>query len=498
MDYVPARHPSVLFGHHFASIAGAAPIIGPVLACAFWGWLPAVIWIVLGSIFIGAVHDFCALMLSARQKGRTVSEVAESLMGLRTKLLFAGFLWLAIILVIAVFAAAAARTLVAKPEVVIPTFGLIPVAVLMGLMMYRWRAGQLLSTGVGLALLVGLIVLGYRVPVSLGGSGQVVWTLVLLAYAYVASVLPVNILLQPRDYLGTFVLFFGLGAGYLGLLLSRPVMHAPAFIGFTAAAGYMWPMLFVTLACGAVSGFHSLVASGTTSKQLASEAHARPIGYGGMILEGVLSLLALLCVSAGLFWAGGAPGTEGLVYPELLKKGWIVAFGAGYSRVTEPLFGGFGMLIAVTMLNTFIITTLDSATRIGRYITEELGGVGPAWVRGRFAATAIVILPATYLALGAWKKIWRLFGASNQLVAALALIVATVYLMSRGKPTKYTFYPAIFMLATTIAALIHQIVFEFLPEGKPLLAGVAVVLLLLACFVVREAGIVGRRFKEAR
>ncbi|MFH1725996.1 MAG: carbon starvation protein A [Elusimicrobiota bacterium] len=500
VDYVPARHWTVLFGHHFASIAGAGPIIGPVIACAIWGWLPAVVWIVLGSVFIGAVHDFASLMLSLRQKGRSISDVAESVMGYRSKIILASFLWISLTLVIAVFAAVGAKTLEQKPEVAAPTFGLILVAVLVGLMMYRWRVNQIAATLVGIGLLFGLILLGHRFPVSLGADSAGTWTVILLVYSYAASVLPVHILLQPRDYLATFILFFGLFSGYLGLLLSHPVMQAPAFIAPRMSEMPMWPMMFVIVACGAVSGFHCLISGGTTSKQLGSEAHAKRIGFGAMILEGALAILALLCVSAGLYWVCGGGECGGLVYPELMKeKGWIVAFGVGFSRITEPIFGEYGALIAITVLNAFVITTLDTATRVGRYITEELFAEGLGWggMRNRFLSTAILMIPVAYLSLGAWRNIWPMFGASNQLVAALALIVASVSLLAKGKPTKYTLYPALLMLITTLAALVYQ-VFEFFPQGKYLLGSVGIVLLLLALFMMSEAWSAVRRLRESR
>ena len=500
VDYIPARHWSILFGHHFASIAGAGPIIGPVIAAAVWGWLPALLWIVIGSIFIGAVHDFSSLMLSLRHQGRSIGDVAESIMGSRARIVFCSFLWLSLVLVIAVFAALAGKTLAAKPEVVIPTLGLIPVAMLVGLMLYRWKINQILATIIGVGLLFCLIYSGYKFPLDIThlGSPSHIWTIILLIYAYFASVLPVNILLQPRDYLSTFVLYFGLVFGFLGLLITRPNITTPAFITSHGSEGSIWPMMFVIVACGAVSGFHSLIASGTTSKQLGSEKDAKKIGYGAMILEGVLALFAIICVTAGLYWTKTKGVPDNLVYPVLMKqKNWILAFGEGYGQITRPIFGGLGVLIAITILKTFIMTTLDSATRIGRYITEELfrRGSGKNPLANRYVSTGIIILPALLLALGAWKSIWPIFGASNQLVAAMALLVATVWLWGKGKNYLVTGLPALFMFLTAAGAIVYE-VHQFWYARKILLSGVGVVLLCLAGFMVVEAWRVVRRYAK--
>ena len=495
VDYAPAKHWSVLFGHHFASIAGAAPIIGPVVACLLWGWLPALLWIVFGGIFCGAVHDYCALVGSVENKGRSIGDLSESVLGKFAKIAFSVFVLLALILVVAVFAAVAAKTLASTPQVVIPTFGLIFVAMLVGLMVYKTRASLAVSTAIGLALLFGLIVLGYYVPVSLPASVNAAkwWTIILLIYGMTAAVLPVPLLLQPRDHLAAGVLFFGMLFGFLGICVSHPPMHAPKFVAFhSGTQGIMWPMLFVVIACGAISGFHSLVSSGTTSKQLRHGRDACRVGFGAMILESALAVLAVIAVTAGLYWKEVPAGAEGFVYQDLMKGGnWIGAFGQGYGRLTHPLFGSLGVLIGITMLKTFVMTTLDSATRITRYICSELIGdtFGIKPFKNRFVATLAIGIAAGALALGNWQAIWPVFGSANQLIAGMVLTILTIYLLRKGRAWVFTAIPAVLIFLTALGALAYSFlafvgVIEVakLPKSN-LLATVAVVLMLLGLSV---------------
>ncbi|UCD18947.1 MAG: carbon starvation protein A, partial [candidate division WOR-3 bacterium] len=453
-----------------------------VIAVVVWGWGPAVLWIFLGSIFIGGVHDFSSLMISVREKGRSVAAVAEQVLSRNARLFFSIFLWFTLILVIAVFAASAAKTLSTTPQVAVPTFGLVLVAFVVGILTYRFNINLIISTVIGIILLFGLIILGYNLPMN---ASFHFWLFCLLGYAFIASVLPVNILLQPRDYIASFVLLFGLFFGYIGLFITRPLINAPFYVKWQSAQGDLWPMMFVIIACGAISGFHSLVASGTTAKQLSNEKDARRIGYGAMLAEGLLAVLAVLAVSAGLYWKDGP---SGLVYPELMRGGnWIATFGTGYGEIVKPLFGVFGMLIGITMLKTFIMTTLDSATRITRYLGEELFGetLGIRLFKNPYFNTTIVIAFALWLSLGSWQAIWPVFGAANQLVAALALFVVTAWLLSRSKPARYAIYPAIFMLATTVAALLYQF-FGFVRRGKIGLCLIVTLLLVLTFFMLVE------------
>ncbi len=473
-DYIPAKHWSVLFGHHFASIAGAAPIIGPVLAVYYWGWAGGFLWILLGSVFLGAVHDFSSLIASIRNGGQSVAAICRDTLGRKANVIFSVFLWLALVFVVAVFAAVGAGTLVSKPEVVLPALGIIPVAVLVGFLIYRAGVSQVIATVIGIILLGALLIGGNYYPITISGwtdNPQTVWMIILLLYAFVASVLPVNILLQPRDYISTFLLFFGLFFGYLGIVISNPSLSSPAFAGAShPVGGPLWPMLFVTIACGAISGFHSVVASGTTSKQLASEKNAPIIGYGGMLAEGALAVLALIAVAAGLKVG---------VYSEIMmaEEAPIKAFAIGYGNLTRPLFGNYGILIAVTVLNAFIITTLDTATRISRYLTEELFSL-----KNKYLSTTIIIGFAFYLALGSWKKIWPIFGASNQLVATLALLVLSAYLLSKKRKTLYTVIPAIIMFFTSGGALLWQLN-KFIKDGNYILTFITGLLFLLALYM---------------
>lgn len=453
VDFVPARNWLVLFGHHFSSICGAGPIIGPALAVAYWGWLPSLAWVLIGSVLMGAVADFTSLFVSVRSEGRSVPEIARPEISPRARLLFSWFIFLALILVLAVFAIFAAKTFIEAPDTVVPSFGLIPVAVLIGWLLYRTSANNTAVTLLGIGLLVASLVVGSQFPVELpvlfGMSAETQWILLLLAYCFVASVTPVQTLLQPRDYLASFLLFAAIAVGVASVFLSAPTMQAEATHAFLpeefAAAGPMWPMLFVTIACGAISGFHSLVSSGTTCKQLDNEGHACRIGYGGMLTEGLVAVLVVICVGAAL--------SPAELRAALAGGGPISAFSAGYGEISLPLLGDYGKVFAVMALNAFILTTLDTATRIGRYLAEELFGI-----RNMYAATLVVVSLAAALALtGQWTKIWPAFGTSNQLIAALALLVGSCWLMRRGRPVLYTLVPAVIMIVTTLAAFVYQL-----------------------------------------
>jgi len=495
VDFYPAKK-LVLFGHHFSSIAGAGPILGPVLAVVAFGWGFGALWILIGSVLIGAVHDYVCLMISVREDGDSIPDITGRIFGSRTRTIFMIFVWITLIFVIAVFAIAAAKSFVAKPDIVLPALGLIPLAMLFGWAIYRGGAPLVPATILALAAIAGLIFLGTRYPVILPFSQEnsiFFWCVILLAYGYVASVLPVWLLLQPRDYIATGILIFGMGAGFLGLFITHPVINAPFLTGFVSEKqGPIWPMLFIIIACGAISGFHSLVASGTSSKQLAAEKEGLSIGYGGMLTEGVLGILALLAVGAGLKYSGvvnesGPPALSSFFVDG--GSGPIAAFAVGYGVLTEPLFGAVSALVGMTMLNAFVITSLDTTVRLTRFVACELLQDRVKVLKNRWVAALAAVIPAAFLVFtGTERSLWPMFGAANQLLGTLALLVASGWLVKKKRPEKYTLYPAIFMLVTTLCALLWQ-GWKFLNSDPPKysLCMTAVVLIVLAVFVSRRA-----------
>ncbi len=487
VDFVPANT-AILFGHHFSSIAGAGPIVGPMLAYALFGWLPALIWVLLGSVLIGAVHDYTSMMSSARSGGVSVANLARHHVSPAARWIFSVFLWLALVLVIAVFAVLTAQTLAEKPEIVIPTLGLMLLAMVFGTLVYRRGLNVWAGTVAALIVLVLLIVAGDYYPVR---ASYEFWLVFALVYSFVAATLPVWVLLQPRDYLSMYLLVGGLAAGFISLLVMRPAITGPAFVSVSSAQGPLWPVLFITVACGAVSGFHSVVASGTSAKQVARESDAKAVAFGGMLTEGALAMLVILLMSAVMFW-DAAPTPEGsrFVFKSVLAElGANITFGRAMGRALEhigiPL--EFGIAFGVLMLNAFILTTLDTCARLTRFImVESVGGKVPL-LGNRFVATAGGLLVAYFLTAGNnWRVLWPAFGAANQLIAALALLVVSAYLFGYGRKTNYTLLPGIFMLATTEAALFYQLFWQYLPGRNVPLAVIAVVLMTLGIVVAIE------------
>jgi len=461
----------------------------------YFGWLAAALWIALGSIFIGAVHDYLALMASVRNQGKSIAEITERSLGRRSRVIFSVFLWLALVLVVAVFAVITTNTFISKPEIVIPTFGLVFVAMLFGWMVHHRGVPLSLGTLLSLGLIAVLLYLGDNLPIELpqtvmGLSAFTFWFIILMMYALIASILPVWFLLQPRDYLSSWLLFLGLGLGYLGLAFAHPQLNAPAFVGFTSREGPLWPMLFVIIACGAISGFHSIVAGGTTSKQLPDEASGKLIGYGGMVTEAALAGLVIFIAAGALEWDPvGLKSQFGFQYLMTTVGDPITAFATGYGRMVSSLPWltlTIGSFFGMVMLNAFVLTTLDTGTRLGRFIFSEMTGK-IALFKNRWVASSIILIFASLLGVTeGYKAIWPVFGASNQLVAALALIVVSSYLVAIKRPKKYTLYPAYFMLLTTLAALLYQ-GFNFLKDGSYILAVVSALLIILALFIVFEA-----------
>lgn len=513
-DFKPAR-PAVLFGHHFSSIAGAGPIVGPVIAVAFFGWGVSLIWILVAVVLMGAAHDYLALMASVRHGGRSIPDIAQDVVGRRSRILFQVFVLVTLILVVAAFMDVATRSFLDKPEIVLASLGLIPLAMFFGLLVNRGGVGLVPATLFALVVLGALIWLGTLFPmalhsvspsdypeavrvVSLGlpvPTARIVWYVVLAIYGLVASVLPVWLLLQPRDYIASWILVVGMGLGFAGLFVSHPTINAQWFTAPMTGQGPVWPMLFILIACGAISGFHSIVASGTTAKQLAREGHGLFIGYGAMLTEGALAVLALLAVAAGLAWSDlyrmvVAPGGAGA----------IVAFGTGFGTFTAPLVGAaFGVFIGITMINAFVMTTLDTTVRLSRFLVGEMGGRRFPVLNNRWLASLMAVVPAFLLvATGGQNVLWPMFAAANQLVAGLTLIVLSAWLVGMKRPMWYTLGPAVVMLVTTMGALAWQgwrFLVGFDPVKGPnlLLGGLASVLLVLALAVVNDAVVVLRR-----
>jgi len=489
-DYVPTRAP-VLMGHHFASISGAAPILGPIVAAAF-GWIPVFLWIVLGGIFIGAVHDTTALFASIRHRAKSISEVFKENVGVSSKKLFAAFATLTLILIMAVFAIVIANMFVSIPSVATASILFIALAIPFGYAIFRRGAPLLWSSVIGVALLALCVWLGTLFPISLPFAA---WLVLLLAYAFVAASLPVWFLLQPRDYLNSFLLYAFLAVAVIGILVTNPTIQLPAFTGFQTNLGYLFPILFVTVACGAISGFHSIVSSGTTSKQLSSEAHVKPIGFGGMLLECLLAVIALTTVAYLLLGD----------YQALLKEvGWGGVFSTGIGNFLTSL----GIPLAVGMgfgglvLSAFALTTLDTATRLCRFLFVELSEKEegkPAtivtFVTNRYVAGILVVVAAGAFALtGTAMQIWPIFGSANQLLAAFALLAGAIWLAKMGKDNKFVLYPMVFMFAVTLTALVFMFLKTLAAATWPLVIVSAVlfilgiVLLYLAITRLKAAG----------
>ncbi|MDQ7008016.1 MAG: carbon starvation protein A [Acidobacteriota bacterium] len=490
VDYMPTS-PAVLMGHHFSSIAGAGPIVGPVIAAAAFGWLPAVVWIVLGSVLIGGVQDFAALAASLRHGARSVAEIAREEISPFARTLFLVFVWLALVYVIVVFVDLTSATFTHDPGVASSSLMYILMAVALGLLVHRAGVRLSRASAVFVPLVFLAIGAGQALPLPLPLDNPApAWNLLLLGYCLVASVLPVWLLLQPRDFLSSFLLYACLGGGVLGVIfgggaMDPEVVPLPAFAGWTDAnLGLLFPAMFITIACGACSGFHSIVASGTTAKQLANEAHARPVAYGGMLLEGVLALLSVSAVVlVGAQAAGGMAPT--------------LVFSQGLGRILAALGlpQAMGARFAALAISTFLLTTLDTCTRLARYVLEELlalprGRKGPALA----ATLATLALPAllTQITLHlpdgtpapAWKVIWPVFGATNQLLGALAMLAITIWLRHRGRRHAFVAVPMLFMFGVTLVAL-AQLAWRYTP--LTLVGAIAAALFVLALVLAGEA-----------
>ncbi len=479
-DYVPAKAP-VLMGHHFSSIAGAGPINGPIQAAVF-GWVPVMLWVLIGGIFFGAMHDFGALFASVRNKGQSIGEVIATSIGSRAKKLFIIFSYLTLILVVAAFASIVANTFKAtydesgaldmaassaNASTAMISVLFIVIAIIFGMMVYRKNASLGVSTVIGVAAIIVCMAIGLNFhPIYLSGS---TWMIIVGIYIAVASVTPVWILLQPRDYLSSFLLYGMMIVAVVGILGAHPSLEIPAFTGFvdqaTAGAGTslgsLFPALFVTIACGAISGFHSLVGSGTTSKQLDKETDAKPIAYGGMLIECALALISLCAV--GYIWKDYVPG--GITNPTQV-------FATGISRMcaTIPFLKGAESVIYAMLIlavSAFCLTSLDTATRLARYMFQEFWlEPGQTYedatgfkktLTNPYVATIITVVLGIALGMTGYSNIWPLFGAANQLLAALGLLAVAAWLGKMGKNNKMFLFPMAFMLVVTIVSLCQTI-----------------------------------------
>lgn len=488
VDYVPTK-PSILFGHHFSSIAGAGPIVGPIIAYALFGWLPAMIWVLVGSVFMGAVHDYSALVISIRNKGVSIVEITEKAVSNRARVIFAVFVWLTLMLVQAVFADLTAKTLAEDPTIVIPTFGLILIAIIFGFFVYRRGLNIVIGTIMGLVLLGLFIYFGKQYPISQSAD---FWLFITIIYSFVAATLPVWLLLQPRDYLSMYLLIIGLLLALVGLVVENPTINGPAFLGFQSEKGPLFPILFITVACGAISGFHSLVSSGTSAKQLRRESEGRIVAFGSMLTEGLLALVVIVMISGVLVWKTG----EEIILPDqyffqdLYSKSANIVFGnaLGLSIDSLGIPLSSGISFGILMLNAFILTTLDTSARLNRYVFTETIGVKYGGIfRNRYFATAISLVLAYILCLfGGYKLIWPVFGASNQLIATLALFVITSYFLGFKSAKWFTLIPAIMMLLITESALAYGIVFNYLPNQHWHLIIISAILLLLGLLIAIE------------
>jgi carbon starvation protein len=504
IDYVPTR-PIVLFGHHYASITGLSPMLGPAIAVV-WGWLPAMLWVVLGSILIGCVHDFGALVISIRARGLSIGAIAESLMGPRAKSLMHAIIFFAIALAMGVFAYVVGLLFSADyyPESVVPSGAILVAALMIGWLVRR--RGRNLMPLISVAFVLILIVVAASPALPVRWASSEGWTWILLAYAWLASVLPVWSLLQPRDFLNSLLLYVGLSLTYVGFFILRPEFASPVVDAHPAGAPPIYPFVFIVIACGAASGFHSLVSSGTTAKQLDRENDARPIGYGAMIGESLLGLAAVLACTAGF------------VSPQAWKHhyadwGSIQGLGSSMSAFIEGatrFVSTVGLpeqtartLIAVVVVS-FALTTLDSATRLLRYNIEEIATSAHfAPLRNRYLSSTLAVAAISFFAFyriegrSAGLVLWQLFGSTNQLLAGLALLTVSLYLLERRRFALPYLLPMLFMMVTTLVAMTTKL-HSFWRDGNTTLLIVGGAITLIALWLVVEAVLaVGRYTRTA-
>lgn len=493
VDFVPTNK-YVLWGHHFTSVAGAAPIVGPAVA-VIWGWFPAFLWVTIGTVFIAGMHDFGALWASQRHKGQSIGTLSGRYIGRRGRNLFLVVIFLLLLMVVAAFAVVIAGLLVATPTAVIPTWGALVVALIIGQAIYRFRWNLIAVSVVGVTALYALILIGDRFPVTLpesflGLNPNAVWIILLFIYGGIASLLPVWVLLQPRDFINGLQLFIGLGILYGSFLITAPTLVAPA-INQNVPEGTpsMFPLLFVTIACGAISGFHGIVASGTSSKQLDKETDSRFVGYFGAVGEGLLALGAIIATTAGFRTLA-----EWESIYAAFNDGGVAAFVQGGGNLINQGLGipvGLSATILATMAVLFAATTMDTGVRLQRLVVQEIGEI-IGFKPGALVATGIVVLLGLSLTFSAGADgsggmvIWPLFGTTNQLMAALTLAILCVILAHLRRPIWPVLIPLVFVLTMSLWAAVIQLQ-TFYNEGNWLLLVIDIIILIAAVWVTVEA-----------
>jgi len=504
-DYIPTNR-YVLFGHHFASIAGAAPIVGPAVA-VIWGWVPALLWVVLGAVLMGCVHDMSALVLSVRHQARSIGDIAGDIIGKKAITAYMIIMFFVVVLLMAIFLRLIAGLLIRYPEVVFPSGALVVIALGIGLLMYRTKIGLGPASIVGIILMLVSVWWGTGHPYALAEEGMLKsneiqlgfnamggWIIVLALYSFLASVLPVWLLLQPRDYLESFKLYAGLGLLFAGIIATGPTVVAPAVRVTVEGAPPIWPFLFVTIACGALTGFHSLVASGTTSKQLANEKDAAFVGYGGMAAESGLAMGAVVACTAG-FATREAWDTHYATWGSaagLWQKVGAFVDGSAYFISSLGIPENLGRTFMGLIIVAFALTTLDSACRLGRYILAEFGRqhrmvflkdgyVGSAIAAG--VALLLAVMPGVKENQSVGQLLWPLFGTTNQLLAALVFATVTIYLVKRRTPHWFISIPLVFVAITTVSAMLWNI-WAYVQKQNWILAVVGSIILLAGFILI--------------
>jgi len=491
VDYVPTNK-FILAGHHFTSIAGTGPIVGPVLG-VIWGWVPALLWVVFGSIFAGAVHDFGALVLSMRHDGRSIGDITGSVVNPRTRSLFFLIIFFGLWIVIAIFAILMANLFVQYPQCVFPIWIEIAIAMALSWYLYEKKGSLLIGSIVAIVLMYLTIWIGLYIPVALSKAA---WIIIIMIYIFFASTMPVQRLLQPRDYINALELGVAMILLIVGIIVRPLPIVAPAVVSSPAGAPSMFPFLFITIACGAISGFHSLVSSGTSSKQIDKEPSALAVGYGGMLLEAALATLVIIAVTTGVSKEAWLT-----TYANYAKVPTLPTFAEGGARIVETL--GISRAMALNILAVFMVsfasTTIDTATRLQRYVISEFGdSIGQKWLDNKYIAAGIAVVSAYLMAFrGSANVIWPLFGATNQLIAGLALLTVTVYLAENNKPTVYTMIPMIFMVFMTTWGMVGNFR-NYLAAGNTLLAVIDGIIIVLELWMNVEAVNVLGRVRQGR